>query len=195
MKHALESNRPLNGPVLIDDPFWNPKLRTFFDITLPDSFDKLEKDGAIENYENLIAGNLNTHKACPWHDGLLLETIRGASDYLLRGENSPSLVERIDRYAEIIERAQLVSGGGYLSTYTQLDRPISATAKTAAVSSGSMICITTAVCSRRAYTTIERPEKCGCSNAPCAAQTICAPPSANRRKSGSFPVTNCRNMR
>ena len=123
MKRPMEVNVPLNGSVRIDDPFWSPKLRTFFDITLPDSFDKLEKDGAIENYENLIAGNLNTHKACPWHDGLLLETIRGASDYLLRGEKSDSLIARIDRYAEIIERAQLSSGGGYLSTYTMLDRP------------------------------------------------------------------------
>ena len=123
MIRPFEANRPLNGPVRIDDPFWSPKLRTFFDVTLPDSFDKLEGDGAIENYENLIAGKLNTHKACPWHDGLLLETIRGASDYLLRGEKSDALIQRIDRYAEIIERAQLTTGGGYLSTYTMLDRP------------------------------------------------------------------------
>ena len=123
MKLPMEINTPVNGSVQIDDSFWSPKLRTFFDVTLPDSFDKLEADGAIENYENLIAGNLSTHKACPWHDGLLLETIRGASDYLLRGEKSDELIARIDRYAEIIERAQLSSGGGYLSTYTQLDRP------------------------------------------------------------------------
>ncbi len=123
MKRPMEANTRINGSVRIDDPFWTPKLRTFFDITLPDSFDKLEQDGAIENYENLIAGNLHTHKACPWHDGLLLETIRGASDYLLRGEKSDELVQRIDRYAEIISRAQLATGGGYLSTYTQLDRP------------------------------------------------------------------------
>ena len=123
MIRPIEVNRPLTGSVRIDDPCWSPKLRTFFDITLPDSFDKLEQDGAIENYENLIAGNLNTHKACPWHDGLLLETIRGASDYLMRGEQSEDLIRRIDRYAEIIERAQLSSGSGYLSTFTQLDRP------------------------------------------------------------------------
>ena len=123
MIRPIEANRPLNGPVRIDDPFWSPKLRTFFDVTLPDSFDKLESDGAIKNYEDLIAGHLHTPTTRPWHDGLLLETIRGAADYLLRGEKSDALIDRIDRYAEIIERAQLATGGGYLSTFTMLDRP------------------------------------------------------------------------
>ena len=123
MKRIIEANFHPAGSVRIEDSFWSPRLDTFFRVTLPDSLDKLEKDGVLENYENLIAGRLNTHKGCPWHDGLLLETIRGAADYLMRGERDPSLVERLDRYAALIERAQLSSGGGYLSTYTMLDRP------------------------------------------------------------------------
>lgn len=123
MKLALESNRLLNGTLRIDDPFWNPKLKTFFEVTLRDTFDKLEKDGVIENYRNLTAGILNTHKGMPWHDGLLLETVRGAADYIRRGEFCEHLVARIDLYSDEIELAQLASGGGYLSTYTQLDRP------------------------------------------------------------------------
>ena len=39
--------------IRIDDPFWSPKLHTLFSVTLDDTFDKLERDGAIENYENL----------------------------------------------------------------------------------------------------------------------------------------------
>lgn len=33
MKYKLESNRILNGSVHIDDGFWNPKLKTFFEVT------------------------------------------------------------------------------------------------------------------------------------------------------------------
>lgn len=123
MKLSLETNRPLDGTVKIDDSFWSPKLKTFFEVTLRDTFDKLEKDGSIENYKNLTAGKLNTHRGNPWHDGLLLETVRGAADYLLRGESCEHLVARLDGYIAEIEKAQLASGGGYLSTYTQLERP------------------------------------------------------------------------
>ena len=83
--------------IRIDDPFWSPKLHTLFSVTLDDTFDKLERDGAIENYENLAAGRLSVHKGAPWHDGLLLETIRGAADYIARGEDGAALIKRIDR--------------------------------------------------------------------------------------------------
>ena len=119
----MKSNGALNGSVRIDDPFWSPKLATFFNVTLKDTFDKLERDGAVENYENVIAERLHAHRGNPWHDGLLLETIRGASDYIRRGENAAALTERIDRYAAVIEKAQMAAGGGYLSTYTLLERP------------------------------------------------------------------------
>ncbi|MBQ8954989.1 MAG: glycoside hydrolase family 127 protein [Clostridia bacterium] len=119
----LESNRPLRGGARVCDAFWSPKLATFFRVTLKDTFDKLEKDGALENYENVAAGRLHTHRGAPWHDGLLLETIRGAADYIRRGERDETLTDRIDRYAEAVEAAQLAAGGGYLSTYTLLERP------------------------------------------------------------------------
>ena len=114
--------RPLCGGFRFNDPFWGPKLDRLFRVTLKDTFDKLERDGAVENYRDLAAGRLGAHRGRPWHDGLLLETIRGAADYLTR-EDDPALRARIERYAEAIEAAQLASGGGYLSTYTQLDRP------------------------------------------------------------------------
>lgn len=123
MELSLETNRLLNGTFTIDDPFWNPKLKTFFEVTLRDTFEKMEKDGALENYQNLADGKLLPHKARPWHDGLLLETICGAANYLKRGEKDDALIARLDGYIDLIERAQAASGGGYLSTYTQLDRP------------------------------------------------------------------------
>lgn len=123
MRCSLEKNRVLNGSVKIDDAFWSPKLKTFFEVTLKDTFNKLEKDGAIENYQNVIDGKLNTHKGCPWHDGLLLETIRGAADYLKRGESDEALVKRLDGYIDVMEKAQLAAGGGYLHTLVLLDCP------------------------------------------------------------------------
>ena len=123
VKNEIQAARPLNGRFVVDDPFWSPKLDTFFAVTLKDTFRKLKRDGALENYQNLIDGNLQTHRGCPWHDGLLLETIRGASDYLAAGRDDAEIRRILEECADLIRRAQLASGGGYLSTYTQLDRP------------------------------------------------------------------------
>ena len=123
MKYALEANRILNGSVKINDAFWSPRLRTFFDVTLPDTFDKFEKDGTLDNFLDVIAGKRNTHRACPWHDGLLYETIRGAADYMARGELSTELIARIDGYIDIIARAQEKAGDGYIHTLVLLDIP------------------------------------------------------------------------
>ena len=113
---------PLRGAFRFDDAYWSPRLERLFRVTLKDTFDKLERDGAIENYRDLAAGRLGRHRGMPWHDGLLLETIRGAADYLTR-ERDDALIARVEGYVEAVEAAQLASGGGYLSTYTQLDRP------------------------------------------------------------------------
>ena len=123
MKFALESNRVLNGGVRIDDRFWNPKLKTFFDVTLTDTLNKFDKDGTILNFEDVANGKQNTHRHCPWHDGLLNETIRGAADYLARGEKNDALVKRIDGYIEAMARAQDAIGDGYLHTLVQLEYP------------------------------------------------------------------------
>lgn len=123
MIKPLEVNRNLNGYIRIDDEFWNPKLRTFFDVTLNDTFDKFEKDGTLENFLDIVRGKQNTHRANPWQDGLLYETIRGASDYLARGERNEKLVRRIDNYTDIIAQAQDAAGNGYLNTYVLLEFP------------------------------------------------------------------------
>ena len=122
MHFPLEKNTFVNGTVRIRDDFWDPKLRTFFDVTLPDTFNKLEKDGEIENLKDVAAGCRDTHRGNPWNDGLLMETIRGASDYLRRGEKSAEIEKRIDGYTEVFEQAQKAAGGGFISSYTELDR-------------------------------------------------------------------------
>lgn len=122
MKYALEHNHALEGTVIRDD-FWSPKLKTFFEVTLIDSFDKFEKDGTLDNFRDVIEGKHGTHRACPWHDGLLYEMIRGASDYLARGEKNDALQTRIDGYIDLIARAQDAAGGGYIHTLVLLEYP------------------------------------------------------------------------
>lgn len=123
MKYNIEANRIYRGNVRIDDAFWNPKLKTFFEVTLPDTFNKFDKDGTIENFQDVIDGKRNTHRCCPWHDGLLNETIRGAADYIARGEYSPALEERIDGYIDVMAKAQAAVGDGYLHTLVTLEYP------------------------------------------------------------------------
>ena len=123
MRYPLMKNGPIDGAVRVDDAFWSPKLRTYFTVTLRDTLDKLERDGAVENLRRVAAGETGGHKGPPWLFGLLMETVRGAGDYLRRGEKDEALLQRLDGYADAVEAAQTAAGGGYLSPYTLLDRP------------------------------------------------------------------------
>ena len=123
MRCSLESNHALSGGIRIDDQFWNARLKTFFEVSLIDTFNKFEKDGTIQNYQDIVDGKKNTHQGRPFHDGLLSETIRGAADYLARGEKNDALVKRIDGYIAVMAKAQEVIGDGYLHTLVQLEYP------------------------------------------------------------------------
>ena len=122
MRLTGTGNSPIAGRVFIDDAFWNPKLALYFGVTLPDTLDKLERDGAVENLERAARGETGGHRGPPWLDGLLMETVRGASDYLRRGERDDGLKKRIESYARAVKAVQDVTGG-YVSTYTLLERP------------------------------------------------------------------------
>src|SRR5262245_60771035 len=52
---AAQTPPPL-ARVTIDDPFWSPRLRQWRDVTLPDALAKLEKDGALRNFEAVRDG-------------------------------------------------------------------------------------------------------------------------------------------
>lgn len=107
----------------IDDAFWNPRLDLLYRVTLNDTFDKLERDKTLKNFEHVESGG-GEHYACPWHDGLLYEAIRGASDYMMqRGARDEALEARIDGYIWLVAKAQDAVGDGYLSTYTLLLYP------------------------------------------------------------------------
>ncbi|WP_165232853.1 glycoside hydrolase family 127 protein [Aquisphaera insulae] len=108
--------------VTIDDPFWSPRLALWRRVTLPDVLNKLEKDGALRNFEAVRDGTKVKHGGPPWEDGLLYETMRAASDFLAVAPD-PELDARLDRIIALVAAAQAKSGDGYINTWTQLEVP------------------------------------------------------------------------
>ncbi len=121
--------------VVIDDHFWKPKMQLWASTTINDVFDKFEgkhkasveeraRNNAFLNFNQVAEGKVNTgkHVGFPWFDGLVYETIRGASDYL-KHIPDPKLESRIDHYIDAVGRAQNVRPDHYLNTYTQLVEP------------------------------------------------------------------------
>lgn len=137
---------PTNGieQVKIMDAFWGPKFEKWRTITVNDVFNKfdgnyhpqassyLEKDfeklgttrNAFYNFDLVAAGKrgIGKHNGPPWYDGLVYETIRGASDFLMRYPDE-RMEKRIDGYIDRIAAAQASDPDGYLNTYTQLMEP------------------------------------------------------------------------
>ena len=129
--------------VKISDSFWSPKLQLWQTKTVNDVFDKfegkyrpqgqsLEKDfrvlgitrNAFLNFDLVADGKrgIGKHHGPPWYDGLIYETIRGASDLLAIYPNA-ELETRIDGYIDRIAKAQTSEPDGYINTYTQLMEP------------------------------------------------------------------------
>jgi len=108
--------------VKIEDAFWGPRLNTWKEVTLKDVLDKFEAAGAFRNFDR-VAGTLEgKHEGPPWFDGLIYETIRGASDFLISYPDQ-GLEQRLDGYIARIAAAQAKDPDGYIMTYTQLDEP------------------------------------------------------------------------
>ncbi len=118
---AAQAPPPL-ARVAIDDPFWSPRLKQWRDVTLPDVLDKLEKDGALRNFEAVRDGVKVKHGGRPWEDGLLYETLCAAADFLALGPD-PELDARLDRVIALVAAAQERGGDGYINTWTQLVVP------------------------------------------------------------------------
>lgn len=108
--------------VSINDAFWSPKRTIWQNVTINDCFDKFERDGAFENFDRLIAGQTGGHRGAPWFDGLVLEMIRGANDFL-RSNPDAALQARIDGYVTQICKAAKQDPNCFLSSYTQLEVP------------------------------------------------------------------------
>jgi DUF1680 family protein len=107
--------------VAIESGFWARRLATIRDVTLWDVFRKFElaRGDAFANFDRVAAGEHGAHVGFPFFDGLLYETIRGASD-LLAVSHDERLDRQLDGYIERIARAQAVDPDGYLNTFTTL---------------------------------------------------------------------------
>jgi len=108
--------------VQIDDAFWSPKLRMYRDVTIPDCFDKFERDGTLRNFDAIAQGAPGEHYGKPWYDGLIYEMIRGSADFLAARRDA-ELERRLDDYIDRIAAAAAQDPDGYLNTWTQLKDP------------------------------------------------------------------------
>ncbi|WP_312641284.1 beta-L-arabinofuranosidase domain-containing protein [Hydrogenoanaerobacterium sp.] len=112
--------------VKVSDGFWKEKLTLFEDVTIEHVFDNFERTGTLENFKKIgQPGARPSGSTDPWNDGLLYETIRGASDFMRANPNSEQyrqLKKRIDGYVDIIYDASMESANGYLSSWAMMER-------------------------------------------------------------------------
>ena len=115
---AMETFRPLHE-VKIEDDFWSPRYELWRRTTIPDVLGKLEtRSGVARNLELASWGEPFENKGNYFYDGLLYESLRGASDYLAANPDD-ALAARIDRWAALVAAAQLPDG--YLNTRCQAE--------------------------------------------------------------------------
>jgi len=107
--------------VKMKEGFWAQRLRVIEKVTIPDVFDKFEKEygGTFNNFKRVRDGKRGNYNGYAFHDGLVYECIRGASDFLLRNYDE-ELDRRLDGYIELITQAQEAVGDGYINLYVTL---------------------------------------------------------------------------
>lgn len=111
---------PKVGSVVIEDKFWTSYLENIRYVMMPYTFKKLEESSYLQNYISVINKDGEKHIG-PWFsDGLYLESLRGACDFLA-ADKDPMLEAYIDRAIEIIGKAQLEDG--FITTATIQDCP------------------------------------------------------------------------
>jgi len=114
--------RPSVAEVTVKDRFWTPYLEKIRHKTLPYVLDKFEEIGYVDNFRIVAGLKEGEFKGPPFSDGLLLETMRGASD-LLAAEYDAALDARLDALIEIIAAASDADPDGFVCTKTILLYP------------------------------------------------------------------------
>ena len=99
--------------VKVKDSFWTPYIDNIMEIMIPYCFKKFEETGYIDNFKNVAENNEKKHIGHTFSDGLVLETITGACDFLSAKHDS-QLDNKIDELIDIIVSAQ--QEDGYLCT-------------------------------------------------------------------------------
>ena len=114
-------NYPKVENVNINDGFWTPYMKNVREIMLPYCFDKFEETGLFKNFTNVALKNNEKHiYGISFSDGLILETITGASTFLNISYDT-EMDRRLDAYIDLIISAQ--QEDGYLTTFVCLECP------------------------------------------------------------------------
>jgi len=114
---------PIGQVAITNDTFWEPKLKTWRNVTIGHCLDNFEARGVFENFDNVRDGKLKQkYNGSPWFDGLVYEMIRACGDFLA-AKPDEALERRLDGYIQRIVAAQARDPDGYLNTYTQMERP------------------------------------------------------------------------
>lgn len=102
--------------VNLTDTFWNHRIKTNTEVTIPIAFKHCENTGRIDNFK--VAGGLMESdkfmSELPFDDSDVYKIIEGAA-YSLAAENNPELEAYVDTLVTYIEAAQ--EDDGYLYTY------------------------------------------------------------------------------
>jgi len=106
--------RPAAGAVAIKDAFWTPYLETIRTKTVPYVFAKFEETGYVENFRWMAGRSETTWQGRPFSDGLLMESVRGVSDFLAASPD-PALCAIIDPIIDVVVEATEKNDGFPLS--------------------------------------------------------------------------------
>lgn len=106
--------------VKIEDAFWSPRLELWRKTTINDVFDKFEKYGGLRNFDRVANGQTGGHSGEPWWDGLVYESITGASRFLA-SHPDPEIKARIDGFVDRIAAAAAKDPDGFVNTGCTLD--------------------------------------------------------------------------
>ena len=112
--------RPENGKTIIKDGFWTPYLHNIRNVMLPYTFRKFEEVGYMQNFSSVATKDGEKHIGPPFSDGLVMESMRGAFDFL-GTEYDPELDEMLDRLVDLVCSA--AQEDGFLCTMTVQNYP------------------------------------------------------------------------
>ena len=112
---------PKVGSVIIRDKFWTPYLENIRYVMMPYVFKKFEETGYLKNFYSVINGDGEKHIGPPFSDGLFMESLRGACDFLA-ADWDPVLEAYIDKSIGILSAAA-EKEGGFLCTDTTQSYP------------------------------------------------------------------------
>ncbi|MBE7025237.1 MAG: hypothetical protein E7408_04185 [Ruminococcaceae bacterium] len=105
--------QPEVSEVSLNDSFWTPYVNGIRDVMIPYCFDKFEETGYIQNFKSTAQKDGKKHVGPTFSDGLFIETITGASNFLNTYYDA-ELDKKLDKFIDIVISAQ--QNDGYLCT-------------------------------------------------------------------------------